>query len=100
MSDDLTAEIAAHALSAEMCAHLERLCIKCEEHWPCLVRRLADAGEAAAVMLTREVTRRVNVERLTPYVRHVGDCGAIDSDDPMDDRCTCGLRQTWRQDGC
>ena len=33
---------------------------------------------------------------LRPYVRHIGNCGAIDSDDPRDERCICGLRSVWR----
>jgi hypothetical protein len=34
-------------------------------------------------------------ERLYAYVRHIGNCGAVDSHDPADDRCICGLRQLW-----
>lgn len=31
---------------------------------------------------------------LRPYLRHIGNCGAIENSDPMDSRCICGLRQT------
>lgn len=38
----------------------------------------------------REDTRAA----LTPYVRHIGNCGAAGGD-PEDSRCICGLRQIW-----
>ena len=34
-------------------------------------------------------------DAVLPYIGHIGDCGAVGSDDPMDGRCICGLRQTW-----
>ncbi len=32
---------------------------------------------------------------LRPYVQHIGNCGAIGSNEPTDSRCICGLRQVW-----
>ena len=28
-------------------------------------------------------------------MHHIGNCGAINSPNPMDERCICGLRQIW-----
>ncbi len=35
------------------------------------------------------------MEEVQSYLHHIGNCGAVDSDDPIDDRCICGLRQVW-----
>lgn len=35
------------------------------------------------------------MKELVPYIRHIGNCGAKDSNDPLDPRCICGLRQSW-----
>lgn len=35
------------------------------------------------------------MERLIPYLSHIGNCGAKGSTDPLDHRCICGLRQYW-----
>lgn len=38
---------------------------------------------------------RARIYALIPYIRHIGNCGAVDSDDPMDARCICALRLVW-----
>jgi hypothetical protein len=33
-------------------------------------------------------------DNINPYLTHIGNCGAVNSS-PDDERCICGLRQTY-----